>query len=587
MRKFPSIEQIIQTIGSTFKRFPLEIIIAIFGTSCAIYNFENRDAPNEKTFIKLLLLSSLLLVGQLSLTLYAESKKLASTKKWIASAVIIGLLSLFIFNFSERPTDAETISFIALNISLHLLVSFAGFLPLQYNQNQFWEFNKNLFLQILTSVLYSGVLYVGLAIAVSAIKNLFEVKIDDDIFFYLFVTIAGIFNTIFFLAGFPKIEQNATNEVDYPKGLKTFTQFVLLPLVCIYALILLCYEGKIIINWSLPVGWVSYLVLTFGIFGILSFLLVFPIADKEENIWMKSFKKWFYIILIPLLALLFWAILYRVKNYGFTHERYYVVLLAVWLTFVALYFLISKKDKIIVIPISMCLFGLFSIIGPQSAYSVSKQNQLARFENYLEKIKTQKLSAQQEYELSTIIDYLNRNYSNKVFKNVSNSKIQNLLAKNENVYGADFMKALGLNYRYSNVDLDNQNSFFNYTFQPKNYEVENVSGYDFVFSYNNFTEIKCDDCLELNGKKIDLEILRKDKSFLLSINNDTVFIPIEDFILKTEELTSNYTSDKEIIQIIDFDKYKIGIKYLNVNGKTEAVKKIIEGYSAKVMVKVK
>jgi len=72
----------------------------------------------------------------------------------------------------------------------------------------------------------------------------------------------------------------------------------LLPLVAIYVLILLAYEGKIIVNQSLPRGWVSYLVLVSGIFGILAFLLIYPL--KSLHLWIAKFTKGYYLVLIPL-----------------------------------------------------------------------------------------------------------------------------------------------------------------------------------------------------------------------------------------------------------------------------------------------
>jgi hypothetical protein len=156
-----------------------------------------------------------------------------------------------------------------------------------------------------------------------------------------------------------------------------------MPLISLYLVILLCYEAKILITLSLPIGWVSYLVLIFAIFGILSFLLIHPIAKETGNLWMRTFSKWFYFLLVPLLGLLFWAILYRVNLYGFTHERYYVLLLSIWLTVVVAYFIFNKQPKIKFIPVSMCLFGLLSIAGPQSADSISKNSQLSIFEEYM------------------------------------------------------------------------------------------------------------------------------------------------------------------------------------------------------------
>ena len=71
-------------------------------------------------------------------------------------------------------------------------------------------------------------------------------------------------------------------EIDYPIGLKYFTQYVLLPLVAIYLGILIAYEAKIAIQWSLPQGWVSIMVLASAIFGILAFLLIYPRQRSQQ-----------------------------------------------------------------------------------------------------------------------------------------------------------------------------------------------------------------------------------------------------------------------------------------------------------------
>ena len=249
---------------------------------------------------------------------------------------------VLIFSFGEEISEVEVLQFFVLNLALHLLVSFAGFIPKLYNQNEFWEFNKQLFIRILTAGLYSGFLFGGLALAITAVQNLFNVELNNNIYGYLFFIIAGIFNTLFFLAGIPDLNYSKSLELNYPKGLKNFTQFVLMPLISIYLIILISYEAKILVLFTLPIGWVSYLVLVFSIFGILSFLLIYPIAKDDGNLWMKTFNRWFYFLLIPLLGLLFWAILYRVFLYGFSFDRYYVLALSVWLSIVVFYFLIQN-----------------------------------------------------------------------------------------------------------------------------------------------------------------------------------------------------------------------------------------------------
>jgi hypothetical protein len=64
-----------------------------------------------------------------------------------------------------------------------------------------------------------------------------------------------------FLAGFPRDFSNPATISDYPQGLKIMTQYVLLPLVTLYLLILYAYLAKVIFTAHWPSGWVAYLVL--------------------------------------------------------------------------------------------------------------------------------------------------------------------------------------------------------------------------------------------------------------------------------------------------------------------------------------
>ena len=172
---------------------------------------------------------------------------------------------------------------------------------------------------------------------------------------------------------------------EYPKGLKIFTQFVLLPLVTVYLSILYLYIFKIIYHQSLPKGWVSWLVICFSTVCVLSLLLIYPVKDKEGNTWIKIYSKWFYIILFPLIVLMFDAIITRINAYGITEDRYYVSLLACWLTFIAIYFTFSKKKNIKLIPITLALCCFVSVYGPWSAACVSIHSQYGRLVTALTK----------------------------------------------------------------------------------------------------------------------------------------------------------------------------------------------------------
>jgi hypothetical protein len=593
MSRLPSLQKVINAIQKTGFRFPLEIIAAISGTIFAIIlNEINYNNPNKEFYQKAIMSSSLCLVLFLSVSLFFLSSNKNKILRFITSLILGLLVVAFIFSFKDDITDTEFQQFFVLNIALHLLVSFAGFLPKKYNQDEFWEFNKQLFLRILTSGLYSVVLYCGLALAILAVEKLFKFDFYDNIYLYIFLVIAGIFNTIFFLNGVTEIDSDEIPlQLNYPKGLKNFTQYVLLPLISLYLVILICYEAKILVTLSLPVGWVSYLVLAFAITGILSFLLVHPIANESGNLWMRTFSRWFYFLLIPLLALLFWAILYRINLYGFTHERYYVLLLSVWLAVVVAYFLIQKQPKIKFIPISMCIAGLFSIVGPQSANSVSKYSQLSRFESYVQKGEKTKLTFEEEQELSSIIYFLDRNYGFEIMIPYAEKKLDALYKKDKDPYVTEIMESLGYEYQSEYAKKDDLNDSFNYYFYENNENyIDNIHGYDFTFTLSKSNLFECNNCVTVDNVTYSVKAIQKDYGLDLQINKDIIPLKIDDFVNSNSKfkIGNDYTNTPEKIeQKIENPKYIISLTYLLANGKVENNKKIVENYQVKVMVAIK
>lgn len=589
MSRLPSLQSVLKAAQKTILRFPLETITAICGTIFAILNIRQDYTNYSEFYLKAIMSCSLCLVWFFSASLFFGAKQKNNIIRFAVSLVFSVPLIAFVFNFGERVSDVETQQFFVLNLALHLLVSFAGFIPREYNQEEFWEFNKQLFLRILTSGLYSVVLYAGLALAFLAVDQLFKVEFDSKIYGYLFFVIAGIFNTIFFLNGVPETNNKEFPlQLVYPKGLKNFTQFVLLPLISIYLVILICYEAKILITLSLPVGWVSYLVLAFAIVGILSFLLVHPIANENGNLWMRTFNRWFYFLLIPLLALLFWAILYRINLYGFTHERYYVLLLSIWLAVVVGYFLISKHPKIKFIPISMCLAGLFSIVGPQSADSVSKYSQLSRFESLLQKADSKKLTFEQEKELSSVVFFLKRNYNFEVLVPYAPKKLEPLYKKDKDPGPSEIVASLGFEYRSEYEQKAKENDSFSYYFyESNNNAVTNIHGYDFTFDLSKNSSFECSKCITINNTAYTIKSKTTNYGEELQINQDIMPLKINDFINSNPDFKNDYNSNKKIEQRIENSKYIILIHYLSANGKIKNNKKVPINYQIKVMAGIK
>lgn len=385
--KLLSLSALVEETRRTLARFTVVLVVAIVGTAAAIILAESPEEPSpwQDMLIRILMSASL------GISLLIAFKVAAEKQRWsdrISLATQLGGIFLLAGYYATLPpimTTAVEVHFFRFALFLlgaHLLVAVLPFTA-RGEASAFWEYNKTLFLRSLTAGLYTLVLYAGLSVALLAVENLFRLTINQERYFQLWIFLIGVFNTWFFLAGIPHDLHTLESERAYPKGLRVFTQYVLIPLVLIYLVILYAYAVKIIIDWEWPVGWVAYLVLGFSITGIFSILLVHPIVDRPENGFIRVFSRRYYVALLPMLVLLFLAIWRRISEYGITERRYFVLVLALWLTGVVLYFLFSRKKSIKIIPVSLCVLAFSTSFGPWGAFSVSEGSQLERLIGYL------------------------------------------------------------------------------------------------------------------------------------------------------------------------------------------------------------
>lgn len=371
---FPSLALIGRETERTIERFPMSVAAAVAGAVAIIGEVEN---------VRFLMIVVLGISWFLAIDLLIEG---IDWKGWKRSGMrLLGVSLLVVYAFTLRPEPVSGLELIryALFISgTHFLVAFALFVRRGSIQAS-WAFNASIFFRFLVSITISLVFYAGLGLAILAIDKLFNADIDTRVYYDLFALIAGPFATLFFLAGVPSREEIPEEVTAYPRGLKIFTQYVLLPIIVVYFVILYAYMGRIIVNWEWPIGWVSLPVLGFSIAGMLSFLLLYPIRDDEGNRWVRGFTRWLYFGILPLAGLLLCGIGRRVLDYGFTEPRYIVVLLGLWLVGISLYFLLSRRDNIKVIPISLAVAAFLISFGPWGAFDVSIRSQFSQLEGLL------------------------------------------------------------------------------------------------------------------------------------------------------------------------------------------------------------
>ncbi|HLP15965.1 MAG TPA: DUF4153 domain-containing protein, partial [Bacteroidota bacterium] len=384
--KLPSISRAATDARDTFRRFPLVIIDAIIGTICGLILIDAPDPSRPSVLIQIVfgaVLGFPLLTGCAITFEKLKWEKSRSLIVQLAAVVCVGLYAMTVPQDLGAAPEIHGFRLLMLTTGMVLMVFAAPYLVGHESERGYWNFCKTIILRILTAALYAVVLWGGLAIALAALDNLFGVEVPPKRYGELWACINGIFSTWFVLAGVPKEPDRLDDAREYPKGLKIFSQYILFPLVLVYLVILYAYLGKILFAWNWPQGWVSGLILGFIATGFVSLLLLHPIRDRIENVWMNTASRWFYVIIIPMIIMLFLAVWRRVSEYGFTEGRYLGIAAVVWLCVVTPYFIFSSKKKILFLASSLCMAVFVVSVGPWGMFAVSEKSQVNRLEELL------------------------------------------------------------------------------------------------------------------------------------------------------------------------------------------------------------
>jgi len=353
-------------------RFPLPLLAALIGVTAVI--IETHDD-------RWILVSILALPILIASSLYSEREDPASPLRFLVSALPLPFLVAYFISLPDRATDIVVgIRYTLLMISSILLMLAAPFLPPRTTV-AFHRFATGFLLRMLLTTLFTLLLYGGLALALAAIDKLFGVDIDGEVYGKLFAVLVGFVALPYLLSGVPR--DHDVEASDVPKGLRVLTQYVFIPILIVYALILYAHAARQIATWEWSEGWVARLVLGYAASGLLAFAILWPQRDDPDNGWIRGFARWFALLLPPLALLLFLAVFRRVDEYGLTESRYYGFVVAVWLAAVALYLLISRRSDIRLLALSLAVIALGTVYGPWSATSLSVTSQIAQLERHL------------------------------------------------------------------------------------------------------------------------------------------------------------------------------------------------------------
>lgn len=617
--KLPSLDLIIDNFKSNFRRFPFVMVDAILGTIIGIILID-LEFPDYEQYTYLYRLLMTLVLGfplLLAIQLYAERQSGKNTIAWIAQGggilFLIGYYWLLPENF-QYAREIHFFRFLLFGIGFTLAVTFAPFLyspeikkwwqffsRTRDELNGFWHYNRVIFLRFFFAYIFFGVLFIGICIALGSIDFLFDVDIPDELYGQLWVFISGILATNYFLAGVPTDFLALEKSKEYAKGIKYFSQYILLPLVMLNFVILYLYAGKVLISGEWPEGMLTWMITLFSLVGIIASVLLYPLRQDPEHVWIRRCNQLFYFSVIPLTFMMFWAIWLRISEYGITENRYFVVLIGLWLLGVSIYFLFSKRNNIKVLPISAFFLVLLSSFGPWGAFSVSEQNQVARLHHYFTESgilidgkvspleKEHDVTRAEMQQMSAILDYLDDRHGFLSIQPWFDEDVEQLPDTDEETtalksferdmyYHYDhprrIMNYLGLEYvTWWEIREPDSKYFYLHSMDNLNLEIDK---YGFITEFMVHTP---DDknVFEWNGKKYSVYLNQAQKQIVLrQADRDLMKVPIQSML---DELVDRYflgeigmrenIAQKDLTIDASNERYLLRIVINNVNGKRE------------------
>jgi len=492
-------------LGDSFMRYPVTAILSVtLMIILIIQNERNIDGIYETEMLRRLAMTAALgMLASISLKHLQERFWQNRPSLIIVVPPTILIMGLYYVFFTEEMNRINTMRFIGLILTLIIAI----FYTLKLKENEDYEpYVIRIFYGFFITVLYSGVLYFGISAIIFTINALFDAEIDGKWFFYFFLMVTFIFGALMFLSKLPEKDESY-RDYPYSKALKILLLYIVIPLITIYTGILYVYFIKILVTQEWPRGLVSNLVIWYSVVSAAVIFFITPIL--EENKVAQLFRIWFPRILLPILAMMFMSIGKRIAQYGVTENRYFVVLLGIWVLLIMIYFIVKRKLSNIFIPVSLSIFALVSILGPLSAFSVSSFSQNQRFTALLEKNDMLQsgaiepgtdVSEEDRRNISSIVNYFDSRDRSKIKYIEEDFEYQDF----ERVFGferEDYYSYAETDYIYLSTEMDRS--------------ALDIKGYDYLYTvnYNSKTD-------ETNGITLEL----KDVTNLIIKENDEVLM---------------------------------------------------------------
>ncbi|MDP4153310.1 MAG: DUF4153 domain-containing protein [Bacillota bacterium] len=533
-------------IFNAFRRFPATCASVVITYVMMVLIFEKVFA--EKHFIfYLAMFTGILVCLLLELTMRIFATHLPIMTALLGVAAYGGLSILFWNNTNDDLGIPLGAFFGMLALLILYIPSVKG--RFDFEKNAYIYF-KNAFM----TALFAVVLFGGVSLIFGAV-NLLLVKVSYRVYTHIAFVAFVLFAPIFFVGNLPKYEEDMTLDDDShkPPFFQILITYVVIPLYFIFTAVLYIYFVKILINLKWPIGEVGPLVLAYGIIGILTFVL----CDGGYNRLSAVFRRIFpFIVIVPVLTQLA-AVVIRLRAYGFTESRYYLLAFSVVLIATIVILTITNGKGIRFTALAAAIICFISILPAVGALDISAHDQIVRLNYYLNKnnmIKDGKItpktdvSSDDKKEIRSITQYL--------------TVTRHLTPK---------LKYLPVSFRF----YQDFNDTFGFEANAYDTAKEHYFSIDRPFSidvagFSNFSMINKNENIGFN-----IKFTKKDKTITISLLNGSDTLATADATAFFDKLSSkdtgkNSVSADELTILLKGNKdYKLVFEYLSFSEENE------------------
>lgn len=395
--KHASLEAFLRTAKSLFLRFPLVVIDSVLlavGTVAKLFLSSRPLLDADLNALTVDFLVRFVMVAALGMPLLAAARLFSEQHPgksfWYKVVPVAAVLALLACYFLVLPTDSNDfapvhgIQYVVWTACAYVLFLLSPFLSREglVDSERWWQWGKTAFKRFCLSILFAGVLFVGLAFSLMAIQFLFQVRIDGIVFPQIWAVLASTLAPWIFLSGIPA-NFRVVSTPSYHPILRSFVLAILFPLIGLFTVILYAYLGKIVLSWDWPEGGVTRWILGMSIFGLGAFFLHYPMGTEQSR--LRGVFRGFFLLLLPILAVFFMAFSIRLQAYGITANRLLMLAFGIWMTGMSVYITVRRSPVLSRVLLSAAILFFVLTVGPWSVFVLGRQAQTARLEALLDK----------------------------------------------------------------------------------------------------------------------------------------------------------------------------------------------------------